>query len=487
MLYLTQLLSGIRNDSEAVIADIKANEKKIDGTWAAYMATYLTSEETVIAKQFAESYKNFTEGPIQHSLDLAKAGPMSELAIQMKKVDASFKGISLLNDNLIQMQLDIANRQYISLKKESMIDLAIIALCILVSATIAYFMSNNTKVLLNSRISYVDSCLSSIARGNLTTNIEIKEDELQTSLGLINALQAKLYYSDLERKNITEEAQKSKLKLADDFEQRTAGIIKSLAAAATEMQSTAGQMAAVSNNTVHASQVVASAAAEADSNVQTVAAATEELSASSSEIARQILTVSEKSNRASNEAIRTSQQVGDLNSLADSIGDVVGAIKGIAEQTNLLALNATIEAARAGEAGKGFAVVADEVKKLATETASKTIQIDERVSKIQTAIRGTVEAVGRIINDVKEIDHSTATVASAVEEQNVATAEIGRNVSEASNGTQQVAENITNVKRSAEETGDAASNLNAAANELAEIAESLQDQVSRFLSEIRNS
>lgn len=276
-------------------------------------------------------------------------------------------------------------------------------------------------------------------------------------------------------------------KLADDFDQRTSGIIKSLAAAATEMQATAAQMTAASDNTAHASQIVASAAAEADSNVQTVAAATEELSASSSEIARQISSVAQKSSRASGEAIRTNEQVGELNSLADSIGEVVGAIKDIAEQTNLLALNATIEAARAGEAGKGFAVVADEVKKLATETASKTIQIDERVNKIQAAIRGTVEAVERIINDVNDIDHSTATVASAVEEQNAATSEIGRNVSEASTGTQQVAQNIVDVQRSAEETGEAANNLSSAANELAEIAENLQEQVGTFLGEIRNS
>ncbi len=275
--------------------------------------------------------------------------------------------------------------------------------------------------------------------------------------------------------------------LANDFDSRTAGIIKSLAAAATEMQATAAQMTATSASTAHASQIVASAATEADSNVQTVAAATEELSASSSEIARQISSVAEKSTRASSEAVKTSQQVGELNSLADSIGEVIGAIKDIAEQTNLLALNATIEAARAGEAGKGFAVVADEVKKLATETASKTIQIDERVGRIQAAIRSTVEAVGRIINDVNDIDHSTATVASAVEEQNAATSEIGRNVSEASTGTQQVAQNIVDVQRSAEETGEAATNLNQAANELAEIAENLQEQVANFLTEIRES
>ncbi len=275
--------------------------------------------------------------------------------------------------------------------------------------------------------------------------------------------------------------------LANDFDSRTSGIIQALASAATEMQATANQMTSSSSNTAQASALVAAAATEADSNVQTVASASEELSASSAEIAKQISSVAQKSTRASHEAETTSHEVSELNSLADSIGEVVGAIKGIAEQTNLLALNATIEAARAGEAGKGFAVVADEVKKLAMETAQKTEQIDERVGKIQHAIRSSVEAVQRIISDVRQIDEATTTVASAVEEQYAATAEIGRNVAEASTGTQQVAQTIISVQRNAEETGQAASTVLEAAGELARISTDLQEQVKEFLDEIRNA
>lgn len=275
--------------------------------------------------------------------------------------------------------------------------------------------------------------------------------------------------------------------LADNFDHRTSGIIQTLASAATEMQATANQMTSSSSNTAEASSLVAAAATEADSNVQTVASASEELSASSAEIAKQITNVAQKSSRASQEAQNTSYQVSELNALADSIGEVIGAIKDIAEQTNLLALNATIEAARAGEAGKGFAVVADEVKKLAMETAQKTEQIDDRVGNIQNAIRSSVEAVQRIIADVQQIDEATTTVASAIEEQYAATAEIGRNVSEASTGTQQVAQNIVSVQRNAEETGIAAGTVSTAAAELARISNDLQEQVKTFLREIRSA
>jgi methyl-accepting chemotaxis protein len=276
-------------------------------------------------------------------------------------------------------------------------------------------------------------------------------------------------------------------KLAHDFDSRTAGVIRSLSQAASEMQATANQMTSMSESTLHISGIVAAAATQADGNVQTVAAASEELSASSAEIARQISSVAQKSSRASSEAEHTSHEVGELNALADSIGEVIAAIKDIAEQTNLLALNATIEAARAGEAGKGFAVVADEVKKLATETAEKTTQIDERVGRIQLAIRNSVEAVQRIIADVRDIDHATATVASAVEEQNAATAEIGRNVTEASTGTQQVAQNITDVQRSAEEAGESARTVLQASTDLLQISDTLQREVAAFLDEIRGN
>lgn len=273
--------------------------------------------------------------------------------------------------------------------------------------------------------------------------------------------------------------------LADSFDKRTSGIIATLSTSSVQLSSSATDMKDSSEENVLTSRSVAQAISEANQNVQTVAAATEELSVSSQEIARQISGVAEKSNRSSREAEKTSEEISNLNALADSIGDVVAAIKGIAEQTNLLALNATIEAARAGEAGKGFAVVADEVKKLATETAAKTTEIDERVVRIQQAIRTTVIAVGRILTDVQDIDHATSTVASAVEEQNAATSEIGRNISEASNGTQTVAQSIGTVLQKSEITGKSAELVLTASEELANLSKVLQTEVTEFLASIR--
>jgi len=335
----------------------------------------------------------------------------------------------------------------------------------------------------------------SLASGNIDVDVPYKnrKDEvglIANAFGVFkdNAIAKAKLESEQESLKIKAEKEKREImeRLANDFEQQVAGAINKLSTSAAGMNVTSASLTRASDENAHTSQLVASAALEADGNVQTVAAATEQLTASSSEIARQISSVAQKSNRASGQATQISDSVSRLNEMANSIGEVVSSIKEIADQTNLLALNATIEAARAGEAGKGFAVVADEVKKLATETAEKTTQIDERVMNIQEAIRVSAASMEQIIKDVQDIDHATASVAGAVEQQNAATAEIGRNVAEASVGTQKVTENIVEVQKNTENTGVEARKVSEASQEIADQAKSLQSVVGNFLNSLRS-
>jgi methyl-accepting chemotaxis protein len=278
-----------------------------------------------------------------------------------------------------------------------------------------------------------------------------------------------------------------KVRLADDFESNVGKIVEAVSAASTEMQSTAQSMSATAEETNRQAASVAAASEEASTNVQTVASAAEELSASISEIGRQVSESSRSTTQAAEQARRTNDQVGRLAEAAQKIGEVVSLISDIAEQTNLLALNATIEAARAGEAGKGFAVVASEVKSLANQTAKATEDISSQIASIQGATSDAVTAIQEISKTIESINEIAAAVASAVEEQGAATQEIATNVQQAAAGTNEVSSNISGVTQAAGETGNAAQGVLSAATELSKQSEHMRTQVDNFLAQVRAS
>ena len=125
------------------------------------------------------------------------------------------------------------------------------------------------------------------------------------------------------------------------------------------------------------------------------------------------------------------------------------------------------------------------MKKLATETGSKTDEINSRIIQIQDATKDTVTAMGRIISSISDIDSSVTGVSAAVEEQNVTNSEIVKSISEASQGVQQVSASISDVQRGAGETGDSADNVLEAAREVAKLSENLKLSVDQFLDQIK--
>ena len=189
-----------------------------------------------------------------------------------------------------------------------------------------------------------------------------------------------------------------------------------------------------------------------------------------------------------NDVVReSSDSIGKLAQSADSIGEIIGVIDDVADQTNLLALNAAIEAARAGEHGRGFAVVADEVRKLAERTGKATGEITGMIRGIQNETEEAVKSMEMGIKEVNAGRELTDKAGSSLNEivamnqsvmdmiQQIATAS-----EEQSTAAEQISKNVENVSSIARETATGAEQSATAAEELNRQAEGLQQMVARF-------
>jgi methyl-accepting chemotaxis protein len=275
--------------------------------------------------------------------------------------------------------------------------------------------------------------------------------------------------------------------LAVRFDQGMQGVIAGVGGRADEMGRSAEELARVAERGRGLAEAVATRAEQASVNVQTVASATQQLSASIREISSQVQRSVTVSQRATEETHHTSELMRDLSDAAEKIGTIIQLIQAIASQTNLLALNATIEAARAGDAGKGFAIVASEVKNLATQTAQATEQIASQIATIQSATGQSVTAIAQFGSTVKEITDIATAIATAVEQQGAATGEIARNVEQAANGTSAVTQEIGEVRAVASQTDAGAEAALAAASALQQQAVSLKLNVDEFLNTVRSA
>jgi len=244
-------------------------------------------------------------------------------------------------------------------------------------------------------------------------------------------------------------------------------------------------MTASAKETSEQAESVSTASGHASGNVHAVAAASEELSASVREIGTQVVRSAQIAGEAVAAAERANQQVLGTTTTADRIGGVVQLIQNIAAQTNLLALNATIEAARAGDAGKGFAIVASEVKNLATQTAKATEEIASQVGGMQRVTQETANMIRGISAVIGQMNEITTTISAAVEEQGATTAEIARNVQEAALGTQTVTASIGAVSQAAAGVGRDAGDVLTVSGQLSREAGQLGTVIDAIVQRLR--
>jgi methyl-accepting chemotaxis protein len=343
-------------------------------------------------------------------------------------------------------------------------------LAALATVLLAWLLTRSIVTPLNRAV----AAAQTIASGNLTKTIEIDgKDEPARLLEALSAMQTNL------RKTIEQ-----------------------IAGSATQLGAAAEELSAVTEEASRGLQ-------QQNNEIEQAATAVNEMTAAVEEVARNAVSTSEASNQSTQaaregrdqvvktvDAIQTmthdvqntAQMIEGLAAQGRDIGKVLDVIRAIAEQTNLLALNAAIEAARAGEAGRGFAVVADEVRALAHRTAQSTQEIEKMVAGIQNGTGEAVEsmqqsnqrthstlemaraagiALEQITQSIHQINERNLVIASASEEQAQVSREVDRN--------------LVNIRDLATQSAAGANQTSAATHELSRLAVDLNAMVARFV------
>ncbi|MGF6488345.1 methyl-accepting chemotaxis protein [Pseudomonas frederiksbergensis] len=447
---------------------------KVRSAQASYAALPASPEEAALYKTFSTTLDNYMQAQSQ-MLDLSRQNKLEEMrALINTRIK---EGTDQMGEQLNKLvALNAADAKAASAKagehySEAFIGIVTVAvMASLLTVLLAWLLTRSILTPLNRAVLAAET----IAGGNLSKVIEVDgNDEPARLLGALSAMQTNL------RKTIEQ-----------------------IAGSATQLGAAAEELSTVTQEASRGLQ-------QQNNEIEQAATAVNEMTAAVEEVARNAVSTSEASNQSTQaaregrdrvvetvDAIQTmthdvqntALMIEGLATQGRDIGKVLDVIRAIAEQTNLLALNAAIEAARAGEAGRGFAVVADEVRALAHRTAQSTQEIEKMVAGIQN---GTGEAVSsmqqsnqrtqstlemaraagialeQITQSIQLINERNLVIASASEEQAQVSREVDRN--------------LVNIRDLATQSTAGANQTSAATHELSRLAVDLNAMVARFV------
>lgn len=435
---------------------------------------------------YANELKQITEMAF---IDLATATLlMSKVEGQYEKLNASVEKIESSSQMEAEQTLIEAEK---TARRTKLTFFALLATAIIMGLAVTYLLARKIA----GSIVKLTEAMTDLAAGNHDIGIlgsdrndeiggmaralvvfrenSIKNDQLTT--------EAKQRQKEREARRISIEA------LIREFDGNVALALRNVGESIGIMQNNAQAIANATEQSEHRSNDVAQSSVTTSSEVGTVASAAEELTSSIAEVGSQVIRSASITDQAALEALATNEKVEKLAQASDRIGEILRFIDHIAHQTNLLALNATIEAARAGEAGRGFAIVASEVKNLATQASDATQQISNQINNIQGISQSVVDAIRSVRTTIEEVNKIARAAATSVEQQSSSTNEIAQSMSRAANATEKVSQGIADVTDISIKAREAAAEVLNATHNTATYTDNLRSQIESFLRKVRNA
>lgn len=371
-----------------VVEDMEATAKRLEAAFADYDKTAESGEERALFDKGLSFWKTYAT-TVQESIPLAHTN--DETAMEAKRVIIRQAGADFLKTLkeqvafLTEQQKQAQARMTAAQGQAATVSLTVALIAALVLAGLGWELYRTSVVPLHR----LSQTIAQITRErDLTLRLPVRgQDEIASASNALNALIGGI---------------------EEDFK-RLRESSKDLHASSQSLSRTAEQVASTVSNQSEVSSSIAAATEELTVSIHHVADRARDSrneSDTSGALARSgvdiISTTVTEIERASGKASQTEELMGTLQARATEIEKVVGVIRGLADQTNLLALNAAIEAARAGEQGRGFAVVADEVRKLAEDTTRATGDVAKSINNILNGTRGATDSVRDTVSSVVE-------------------------------------------------------------------------------------